>query len=642
MSSVRRRAGIVTMPGRRCDRRWVRAGWPSRASGGHRPMTGRCWPRCGRCGLRDTTGDIVMATEAEQRDPTEDEIEIFRESMLQMMFLPAERSSFSTADIVKGSEVEQSQIAAVVDAFSIDFNVEVDPNTAVKDFLRGVNPLARTCLLRDSAGHHLMTGIQIGTDSFRSLAEAAVKQDAKGWRRYDRTRAEVSEALAVAALARLFQTQPTHTNLKYFGPKKGIRPDALGNDCADPREVGNQTESDGLFVIEDVAICVEVKGRTVADAARRGDLARLKREVDEILGVGAAQARRLETLIRTNGGVWLEDGSWLDLSVVREMRSVVVGLDFFGPLAVALGDLERSELLGSGSLPWITSLHDLEVISSVIDRPAEFLLYLRRRTDSGVASHYRGADELDLFMLFMEGGLYVEPDPDEIRRLHPKAPPATKRDRRQHKEDARSTIVGTYTDPLDAWMYWVEGTSPREVDKPTFNAHDSALRIVDFLAEAKKPGWLRFGADLLGLEGRAQKKLGDGIRELVNRTRVDHSWHSLTQGYAGLWGYPTFFAGSAPSGVRREEAVDNLRAYMSAKKHQVESDRSLGILVDEDRKLVHVIYMNDPPTEDAELDALGAAIGLAPVGQRSRPVPPSANRGSHRRRGHRSKKKRKR
>jgi hypothetical protein len=40
-------------------------------------------------------------------------------------------------------------------------------------------------------------------------------------------------------------------------------------------------------------------------------------------------------------------------------------------------------------LPWITSLHDLEVISAVIERPAEFLLYLRRRTDSGVATYYR-------------------------------------------------------------------------------------------------------------------------------------------------------------------------------------------------------------------------------------------------------------
>jgi hypothetical protein len=76
----------------------------------------------------------------------------------------------------------------------------------------------------------------------------------------------------------------------------------------------------------------------------------------------------------------------------------------------------------------ITSLHDLEVISKVIDRPAELLLYLRRRTDSGVATHYRGSDELDLFMLFLDGGLYVEPDPDEVRDQYPTAPPPRNRD----------------------------------------------------------------------------------------------------------------------------------------------------------------------------------------------------------------------
>lgn len=45
-------------------------------------------------------------------------------------------------------------------------------------------------------------------------------------------------------------------------------------------------------------------------------------------------------------GVWLGDGSWLELAAVREVRSMVVGLDDFGPLAVALGDLERAGMLG--------------------------------------------------------------------------------------------------------------------------------------------------------------------------------------------------------------------------------------------------------------------------------------------------------
>ena len=107
----------------------------------------------------------------------------------------------------------------------------------------------------------------------------------------------------------------------------------------------------------------------------------------------------------------------------------------------------------------------------------------------------------------------------------------------------------------------------------------------------------------------------------------------LVQGYAGMWGYPTFFAGTKPRSHSRAEAVGKLHSYMAAKKHQVESDRSLGLLLNLDHEIVHVIYMNDPPQEDPELDDLGAAIGLHPAGQSRRPIPPSAERQTRRLRG---------
>jgi hypothetical protein len=182
-------------------------------------------------------------------------------------------------------------------------------------------------------------------------------------------------------------------------------------------------------------------------------------------------------------------------------------------------------------------------------------------------------------MLFLDGGLYVEPDPDEVRDKYPTAPPPRNRDRRRYEVDAPPTVVGTCTDPLHAWMYWVEGSSPYEIEKPTFNSHESVREIVDFLADGRKPGWFRFSADLLGLEGRAQKQLGGFVRELVDQTRADNRWHSLVQGYAGLWGYPTFFAGSKPRSHTHQESVEKLHSYMAAKMHQVKSDRSLGLLI---------------------------------------------------------------
>jgi hypothetical protein len=584
-------------------------------------------------GLRDETGDIMMRCQSEGRDPTQEEIQAFRISMSAFMFLPGERASFTVSDVADESALEPARVEAVLHAFSIGFDETRDAAVTVASFLRGVNPLTKTCLARDAAGNYLMTGGQIGTDSFRMIAEAALKADGKAWKRYDRARTDVSEAAALAAVSQALKTPLAYSNLKYYAPKQGQSAAALDAVCSAPQAAGDQTECDGLFIVEDVAICVEVKGRTIADPARRGDRTRLAREIKAIFGEGARQARRLEQLISQNHGLWLGDGSWLDLAGIREVRSIVVGLDFFGPLAVALGDLKRAGMLGEGSLPWIASLHDLEVISKVIDRPAEFLLYLRRRTDSGVTTYYRGADELDLFMLFLNGGLYVEEDPVEVRLQHPAAGSPRSHARKQHQQDARPTIVGTHTDPLDAWMYWIEGTSPDETDKPTFNMHPAAQKIVDFLADGRKPGWFRFGADLLSLAGTAQKKLGDSLRELADRNRADHRWHSMGCGYVGTWGYPMLFAGTKPRSHTRDEAAEQLRSYMAAKKQQMRSDRSLGLLLDERRDIVYVAYMNDPPTDDPDLDALGAAIGLRSIEESHRPLPPSARRATHRLRG---------
>jgi hypothetical protein len=353
-----------------------------------------------------------------------------------------------------------------------------------------------------------------------------------------------------------------------------------------------------------------VKGRAIADAARRGDLPRLENEIKSTLGDGTHQAQRLEALIRINGGVWCADGAWLDLSAVREVRSIVAGLDYFGPLSVGIVDLQEAGLLDPGSTPWLVSMADLAVVAEVLDRPTEFLLYVRRRTDSGVAQHFRAADELDLFMLFLSGGLYVAPDPTEVRRAHPATPPARRRDHRDHDRSARPTFVGTHTDPLDRWMYWVEGSSPFQAPKPAFRAPDDLLELTDWLGRGARPGWLRFGADLLGLSGDAQKQLLRQLDDLVDATRADGAFHTLAHGYAGMWGYPTFFAACHGAGMDTAAAVERLHIYMAAKKHQLRSDRSLGILLDEYGTRRAVIYLNDPPSADERLDSVGEAIGL--------------------------------
>lgn len=579
---------------------------------------------------RDLTGDAVLALKAEDREPTGSEAEILRQALADLFFLPAERAAFTADDLAEHTDLDVEVIHRVLAAFSIGFDPGLDPVDAVVGFLRGRNPFTSRGLVREGAQHVLVSG-PIDSDAFRAAAERALK-NTPDWDRYDTIRGEVSESLAVRALTRSLATAPLATNLEYFAPNEGQGAECLSRMCPDATSVGKQTEADALFVIDDVAICLEVKGRLIAEQARRGDLARLRTEIKNTMGSGALQAQRLACLISENGGVWTSAGSWLDLSQVRETRTIVASLDTFGPLSVALGDLVRADLVQK-PLPWMTSIHDVDVISRVVDRPAEFLLYLRRRTESGVAEAYRGSDELDLFMLFLGGGLYVEDDPDEIHGRYPRTSVPSNAARKRRAADATPTMVGTFTDPLDAWMYHVDGTSPFEAEKPSFTCDPQMAQLVDFISREHKPGWLRTGADLLSINGSAQRKLTRELKNLSTKTARDAKPHTLSQGFASSSGFSVFFARSVPQGC--DEAVEERRLYehMLAKKHQVGADRSFGMLVDERGRVLLTAYTNDPPQVDADLDALGERLGLQRTWeQRRNPSPRSEQKRKRRRR----------
>jgi hypothetical protein len=147
-------------------------------------------------------------------------------------------------------------------------------------------------------------------------------------------------------------------------------------------------------------------------------------------------------------------------------------------------------------------------------------------------------------------------------------------------------------------MYWIEGTSPYEAAKPLFNVDVEMAVLVDFLADGKKPGWLRVGADLLAIAGHAQKRLMTHIERIASQTRSDSRSHHLMQAFASTGGYMTFFAWTIPANGQPEAEFKALDAYMVAKKHQVGSDRSYGILVDHRNRIRATIYMNDRAVAD--------------------------------------------
>jgi hypothetical protein len=184
----------------------------------------------------------------------------------------------------------------------------------------------------------------------------------------------------------------------------------------------------------------------------------------------------------------------------------------------------------------------------------------------------------------------------------------------------------------------MDGTSSAPADKPQRRDDPEIHRFVEFLEEDHKPGWLRFGADLLNLSRTGQAKLAADIRTVVSRARSSGKFHSALQEFTGPWGYALLFVTASQRDL--DECVDKLEIYMRAKKHQMQADRALGVHLDEAGNTVAVLYQNSQPLPDDHqlLDEAVALLGLRRADGRSRAIPPSARRPTVRLRGRKIKK----
>ena len=409
------------------------------------------------------------------------------------------------------------------------------------------SPFPSTPLVKDEGGRYIETSNGIGIDVLRRLLEKSMPDNGSDVRRYDKkARQPVSEGLAESYLTRLLRTPPLRAGYSYLDGTHQDAPVDLSRTASIEWDAVKQVEGDLLYIVDDVAFAIEVKAKSIAQQAQRGDITRLERELREVVGRGTEQALRVRRLMTENGGLWETPTTWLDLRHVREVRTILVVLDDFGPLGTQLDDLRVAGLVTRDQVPLILSLHDLAVISDLCTHPAEFLLYLRRRTDSDVMKYYRAVDELDLFMLFLTGDLFVEDDPNAVRTAHPTVTPVTRHDRKLRELSARDRFIGEEGLDLAAWYALGQEGGLATVAKPTFGAEDSIRALVSQLREHGGQGWLRLATRLLDLSGPEQRAFAKCIRTLRSRARTDGQCHDAARAYASTRGHVGVFLAVSP------------------------------------------------------------------------------------------------
>jgi len=416
-------------------------------------------------GARDRVGDAVQSGAGVggiDRDQ-------FRHDINLMMNECRLYGAVSSADVAQRIGLDVGVVGAVLRFFSTS-RPEADAKNPIEAFVDG-EALSHGSI-GDGDEFLLLNGF-LAEDELRRDVERGLKAASDGargranvWAKYDKNRSAFSERMSADAFSSLLADEvPRWQAKKYAGPVDVADVGSLSQESDHPHIAMRIYESDALFVVDGVAICIEVKAGSVTDKARGGRANRLAKDLEKTLQEGNDQAQRLVQLIEANRGVWGDDGQWVDLSDVTEVHSVIVMLDDMGPLSLSMNELADKGIIETEDVPWIVSLHDLLVISRTSDHPAQFLEYLRRRRGRRLATMVNGADELDMFMWFVGGGMYFEPDPVEVTAQLPLDRPITAGQMRRFDRQRRVRL-GTLTDPLDSWFYGREGHSSIEAPKP--------------------------------------------------------------------------------------------------------------------------------------------------------------------------------
>jgi hypothetical protein len=592
-----------------------------------RSAFGEQWSENRTRAMRDLQ-DIADAHGLEE--PSTDVTGQMQNALNAALFKPGYSMTVSAEEIAVRCGLSESTCSAVLDTFAVTFGTDLSPTQAANAFLDGSGPFPNKNLIRGSDGRYFPVGGDLGMDGFRAIFESAAKST-KGWTRYQKHRGLVAEKLVAKALKEVFSPDVSYDSLGYFRPRPDTPASALGKGCTDPSATGEPTEADTLLVIDDVAICVEVKAAGITAGARQGSLIRLAKDLSKTVGDATFQANRLADLIETNRGLWTSAGHWLDLGHVREIRSLAVTLDDLSSLNCSLDALVRAGVIDGRRHPWVVSLHDLLVTTRILNRPSELLLYLRRRTDSEVVKRYVGVDELDFVMCFVDGQLWVEPDPTAMIRKYPRAPRPSKAEQRRYSQQAEVTRVGTYTDELDAWMYFQEGLVSTPSERPSFRVGEVADALADMFSLERFPGWLCLSVDILGGATTQRAYIESSIENLLKAARLDGQAHSLFVALPGPWGFSSLVLGTP--GEFFGPSFTTLKEYGEAKQYQLGADRCLIAMIDSSGAVLESHYSQWPIEKSEQMDSRVGVMALQPPTAGVQKPPPYARRATSRLRG---------
>lgn len=350
------------------------------------------------------------------------------------------------------------------------------------------------------------------------------------------------EREALALLARALPGCRNHATLFYEVIEEG-----------NPKWV----EADGLVEYGDALFIVEAKAGSLHRSAQRGAIPRFRKDAEECIDYAYHQALRTERYIQDRKVAIFYDEDRKERVRVRghnyrHFFLVCVVREQFVPLPVQLPLLRQLGFLAGGRWPWIVSLSDLRVITEVVQRPTLLPFYLLRRLQANEHAKLQVIDELDLFMHFLDQGLYFKGD--------------------KNFEQSTHYALSGFTEKLDQY-YRQRYAGGRDVQPPRMKLPAELERLLTALETARPPFFVSAALAILQYDSKGREQMAEAIPGLESRfleARVVRllALNSHDADASGI------ILACAPAGTPQETPALH-RAYQLAAKHNIKN----GVLI---------------------------------------------------------------
>lgn len=179
-------------------------------------------------------------------------------------------------------------------------------------------------------------------------------------------------------------------------------------------EQGKRVESDGLLLIDDHLIVIEVKGGALSIKQPTAHSSAYIEDLRELVGEAAAQARRFVRTYRAQPRMRLFRGEqdsvgYTTLCGGLHIVPVCVTLDQLTDFTPQIARFDVLDIEADKQAPvWAISIDDLRVVADLIHNPIQLVHFLRNRFIADNTDWLDVTDELDHLGMYFAHGAYVK------------------------------------------------------------------------------------------------------------------------------------------------------------------------------------------------------------------------------------------